>query len=572
MLCLEMLKESGMNMTNVVTNKKLNWRKLIKIIILVSVLIGIAVKIIYPFPSKFTFYELEDGTYAVTDYEGIWPYVTMPSSYKGKPVSHIIDAICNFNNNIISISVPDSITSVSVSALANNHKLKKVNLPKSLTEIGDAMFYGCENLEEISISESVTKIGCHSFSNCKSLKKIYIHSDIVSIGKNITSTDIYQQILQTKITLDNLDETSAFAGCTGIEEFVVDENNQYFTSVDGVLYDKQKTVIIAYPPAKTDTEFNIPESVIKINADTFNGCSNLENITIPSSVTEIGINAFMNCSSIKELNLPETVTSIGRGAFSGCSSLESINIPESITRIEDNLFYNCGFKTFIIPENITRIGEEAFARCNNLTEISIPKKVVRIEDNAFFSCESLKAINVDKENKQYTDIEGVLFSYKTTLIQYPSGKDDVANYAVPNIVTAISGNAFNSCKLKSIIYPENLMKQLISPCNCDNLEYLTIPDTDANQLLPLSSPNIKACYDYSTEDSWIGGKVNNQLHYLLVLNGGWFSADWPENLTLTKEGYDFVGWSANDCYDTAGAGPLPEEGGGKIYYAVFKEK
>lgn len=375
-------------MTNVVTNKKLNWRKLIKIIISAAVLISIAVKIIYPFPSEFTFYELDDGTYAVTDYEGIWPYVTIPSSYKGKPVSYVVRAVSCLNENVISITVPDSVTEIYSGAFTDNHKLKTVNLPESLTEISDAMFYRCENLEEVSIPKSVTKIGCHSFSCCKSLKKVYINSEIVSIGECITDEDVYKQIFGDYYTIVKTEENAAFVGCTGLEEFVVDENNQYFTSVDGVLYDKQMTVLIAYPPAKTDTAFNIPESITKINDNAFNSCSHLESITIPSSVTEIGINAFMNCNSIKELKLPETITYIGNGAYSGCSSLESINIPENITKIEDNLFYNCGFKSFIIPENITRIGQNAFSCCNNLTKISIPKKVVRIEDDVFFSCES----------------------------------------------------------------------------------------------------------------------------------------------------------------------------------------
>jgi hypothetical protein len=563
-------------MTRVTTNinkSKINWRKLIKILIPAAILIAIAVKIIYPFPSEFTFYELDDGTYAVGNYEGTWPYVTIPSSYKGKPVSYIVYAVSCLNDNVISVTVPESITAVNVAAFASNHNLKKVTLPETLTEISDNMFYKCENLEEVNISKSVTKIGCNSFYNCKSLKKIYINSGITSIGEPITNRDVVNQIYGDLYNVIKTDETAAFAGCTGIEEFVVNENNQYFTSVDGLLYNKDKTVLIAYPPAKTDTSFNIPESVIKINADAFNGCFHLESITIPSSVTEIGINAFMDCSSIKELNMPETVTNIGSGAFFGCSSLETINIPKNTTGIEDNLFYNCGFKSFILPENITWIGENAFSSCDKLTEISIPEKIVKIGDNAFFSCESLKAINVDTENQCYTDIDGVLFNInKTMLIQYPSGKDDVANYAVPNSVTIINYNAFNSCILKSIIYPKNLGEQIIFPCNCDNLEYITIPDIVANQVLPLSSPNLDTCFDYSTEDFWAGGKVNNKNHYLLALNGGWFSENWPEDLTLTKKGHDFVGWSEKNCYEIAWAGSLPEESGGKIYYAVFKEK
>ena len=154
---------------------------------------------------------------------------------------------------------------------------------------------------------------------------------------------------------------------------------------------------------------------------------------IPSSVTEIGGFAFSGCTGLKSVIIPSSVRKIGGGAFNGCTSLKSVTIPSSVTKIEYNTFRECtGLKSVTIPSSVTEIGY-----------------------NAFFGCTGLKSITVDKNNKNYTSVDGVLFNKnKTEILIYPSAKG--SSYVIPNSVTKIKDYAFYGCtSLKSVTIPSS---------------------------------------------------------------------------------------------------------------------
>ena len=109
----------------------------------------------------------------------------------------------------------------------------------------------------------------------------------------------------------------------------VDENNCHFCSQNGVLFSKDFTTLIAYPPAKSERIYNIPSAVTSIGEWAFSGCSSLTSITLPASLTSIDIGAFEKCSSLTSITLPDSLTYIGVDAFEKCSSLTSITIPRN---------------------------------------------------------------------------------------------------------------------------------------------------------------------------------------------------------------------------------------------------
>ena len=140
----------------------------------------------------------------------------------------------------------------------------------------------------------------------------------------------------------------------------------------------------------------------------FKSC-NLENIEIPSSVTSIGGNAFYECRDLSSIEIPSSVTDIGEYAFAFCSSLKSMEIPSSVTSIGDRVFYGC----------------------SSLESIEIPSSVTSIGEQVFGDCWSLSKINVEKNNTNYSSVDGVLFNKnQTTLICYPVGKKEIT-YIIP---------------------------------------------------------------------------------------------------------------------------------------------
>ena len=171
--------------------------------------------------------------------------------------------------------------------------LISINIPNSITTIGDRAFYGCESLIKINIPNSVTTIGEGAFLGCNSLTSITIPSSVVTIIGN-PFYDWHGNLYN---------ESKAF----------IYENH--------VLFNKNKTTLIAY--RAKETNYTIPNSVTTIGEHAFSGCDSLTSINIPNSVTTIGKFAFDGCKSLTNINIPNSVTTIEDRAFRGCENLPS---------------------------------------------------------------------------------------------------------------------------------------------------------------------------------------------------------------------------------------------------------
>jgi len=154
-----------------------------------------------------------------------------------------------------------------------------------------------------------------------------------------------------------------FGWCTGLTKILVNGNNLNYASVDGVLYDKDITVLIQYPIRNTRTSFTIPNSVTSIGDGAFAGCTGLTGVTIPVSVTSIGDEAFETCVKLTSVTIPSSVASIGDYAFSGCS-LTGVTIPSSVASIGDYAFAGCTKLTAAhFVGNAPTVGINVFRYC-----------------------------------------------------------------------------------------------------------------------------------------------------------------------------------------------------------------
>ncbi len=205
--------------------------------------------------------------------------------------------------------------------------VKYDNIEFSVIGIGSEAFADCNILESITIPNSVTSIGDMAFNACGSLTSITIPNSVTSIGKG------------------------PLALCRHLINIIVEEGNEHYVSVDGILYNKEKTELIQFPCGRPETEYNIPASVTSIGAYAFEYCDNLTSVTIPNSVESIGESAFDSCRNLTSVDIPNSVTSIGKSAFSYCRSLESAIISENVSIFEEFLFEKCSKLKKIIDLN-----------------------------------------------------------------------------------------------------------------------------------------------------------------------------------------------------------------------------
>ena len=298
-------------------------------------------------------------------------------------------------SSLTSITIPDKVTSIGDGTFFSCSKLKNVTFGNSINSIGSSAFYDCSSLIGINIPDSVTNIGDSAFNGCSELMSAVIGNNVTSIGNlafsgcsNLTSMTIPGSV--TNIG------NAAFTNCPRLTSLEVSEKNMIYSSMDGVLYNKSKTILICYPTAKLGSSFIIPDSVNSIKDDAFYGCRNLNSVTIPDSVTDIGGGAFSGCSKLTGITIPDGVTSIGESTFSECG-LVSIDIPKNVTTIGSSAFVACGSLTSVtIPDGVTSIGMDTFTYCHSLMSVTIPDSVASIDVSAFYGCTSLKYIEIPK--------------------------------------------------------------------------------------------------------------------------------------------------------------------------------
>jgi len=462
--------------------------------------------------AQFT-YTTAFGKITITGYTGPGGAVAIPDTITGLPVISIGGYAFYNVSNVTNVAISTNVTSIGDYAFESCSSLTNVTAPKSVTSIGAGAFESCDNLTEITVDplnsfyssadgvlfnksqttliecpggkigsytvpNTVTSIAQYSFIYCYNLTRVIVGTNVTSIG--IDAFDSCSSM--TNVTIPKSVTsigTTAFGFCDSLTDITVDPLNSFYSSVDGVLFNKSQTTLIQCPGGKAGS-YTVPDSVTNIGSSAFvvcrslTGvtvgtnvtsigdyafavCTGLTNATIGTNVTSIGNYAFYVCTSLTSITIPNKVVSIGGYAFGGCSSLTSVTIGTNVTSIGNSAFAACSSLTSVtIGASVTNIGIRAFAVCTSLTNVTIPKSVISIGSAAFESCHSLTEITVDPLNLFYSSVDGVLFNKsQTTLIECPGGK--TGSYTVPNNVTNIASSAFSFCtSLTSVTIPTSV--------------------------------------------------------------------------------------------------------------------
>ena len=488
--------------------------------------------------SSFEYEENDNGGITITKFIGNETNVVIPSKIDGKAVTSIGDSAFCDCKNLTEVTIPDSVTSIGNWAFVGCTGLTEVTIPDSVTSIGEWAFEGCTNLKEInvdknnknyssangvlfnkdkttlikypegktddkySIPNSVTSIGNRAFDDCTNLKT-------VTIGNSVTSIDWY-----------------AFSGCTGLTEVTIPDSVTsigWFAFEDTAWYDNQPDGVVyagkvAYEykgEMPENTKITLKDGTVGIADGAFGGCTGLTEVTIPDSVISIGERAFAGCTSLTEVTIPNSVTSIGENAFSDTAWYD--NQPDGIVYAGKVAYKYKGE----MPENtkitlkdgtvgISDGAFDSFGYWVGPDKIEIPNSVVSIGANTFYGWACLEEIYVDKNNKNYSSENGVLYNKdKTKLICMPGGYNKTyKTYVMPDTVIKIENSAlcdfyFNNCY--NIIFSKALKSIDVV---IDVAGYVVIPET-VTYISNDALKSVSAIYGYKNSEAQKYAEKNN---------------------------------------------------------------
>ena len=237
-------------------------------------------------------------------------------------------------------------------------------LPDGTVSIGEGAFRDCNNLVGVTMPGTVNFIGDQAFFGCPDMNltvmgngEYYTYIDGVLYNKDVTKVVFVSSFVE-KVCIPNTvtDIHSVFGGHANIQSVTFESDSQVTNIAEKAFYQCNNLTSIV-----------LPGSVTSIGAHAFDGCGNLTSISIPGSVTRIGGYAFTDCVRLKNVTIPNGVTCIEEGLFRFCSNLTSIVLPDGLTKINAWAFERCScLMSITIPSSVISIGSEAFAQCDNL--------------------------------------------------------------------------------------------------------------------------------------------------------------------------------------------------------------
>ena len=527
----------------------------------------------------YAYRENADHTITITDFLG-------PVDSTETPDPYIITVPTELNRRKVTGLGESSFSGIYSSDHPKNYNLRSfcnqiqsVTIPESVTSIGKSAFEDCSKLDSLIINGVATSmIGAYAFNGCTSLTSLSLVGSFQTIGDYA-----FAYCGMTSLTID--------ANITSIGEFAFSSSSLTSLSLTGNV---QKIGDYAFAYCTSLTSLSLTGNVQKIGDHAFYSCSSLNTVTFPKSPTSIGSHAFDSCTSLNPIEIPGTVTEIGDCAFYNCDGLISATIEEGVQSTGADMFYGCdNLATVKLPESLTTIADGSFAFCSNLNHVKIPASVTYIGNSAFSNCTSLSEITL-RDGVKTIGASAFLSCRGLTSITLPDSVTDIGKDAfwycsnlksitIPENVTAIKSGTFGWCSsLKDITLPAGLtsFQDDLSSCYAGYF-YATdykkdengqpIPDKDGNPIYIYTPDGAIYYKNYKTAaDALLANNAVLAERNFLYLCKVTFDAkggktDYPEvpvyktekitdtkanELTAikapTRAGYKFTGWYTKD--------------------------
>ena len=499
-------------------------------------------------------YELNTAQdfYIVTGYEGFEKEIEIQRLYDGLRVIKIADNAFYDNDNITSITipnsvevigkyafyscdflesltVPDGLISIEKSAFQSCAKLSTVSFEGNLSGIGEKCFNGCSSLNSVVFKDSVDYVGNECFAFCVKLNTVEFRSSVTAIGKYA----FYECINLPKITIPDTVKTvseGTFKNCSSLASVTLGGNLE---SIDALAFDN---------------------------------CDSLSSVSIPDTVRTIGNMAFRHNESLTSVKFSESLTSIGSAAFQYCKVLDNVNIPSQVTAIGNSAFSYCyGMKTLVICATVKNWGNSTFYECRKLREFYLCSALYQelTDNNYIFYNAGIDGdgitLTVSKnaiipsglfqpcENKNYPKITAIVFEDGTKKIDYLKTEktfEYLESVTIPISLTNIYAKAFYGYTGLTV----NMKKDDYHYFGAwyDNADFIG-NETHLNSYSGESEYLYPKWIPYSLELN----KNINKAGSIVSESGNYAYKETVSAIASSNDGYTFLGWYENGvCIST----------------------
>lgn len=261
-------------------------------------------------------------------------------------------------------------------------------------------------ITNIAIPNNVYSVSADLFKECSELISVQISASVTNIADN------------------------AFDKCAKLQTIIVDSQNAYYQSIDGVLYNKVASILIYYPMASQSSSFVVPNSVEKLADNSIYNCSALTSITLGASVKTLGKNVLLECNKLQTIGVNSSNNYFASTdgvlysknyrilyKYPVAKQQQTFQVPNSVCQVASCGFYKCvnlqSVTCNINSSQLLSIGESAFYGCQNLVTIDLPLSLETISKNAFMNCYSLSSVTL---RECLATIEQDSFSWCTNLM------------------------------------------------------------------------------------------------------------------------------------------------------------
>lgn len=377
--------------------------------------------------------------------------------------------------NVTSIVIDNGITSVGSYAFTDYDNINSVTISESVNTIGSMAFYGCDGLTTLDIPNSVTNIKADAFGACSDLTSINVAAD-----------------------------------------------NPNYESIDGVLYDEDKTVLIQYPASSPALSCSIPNTVTSISSGAFASSKNLTTVNIPNSVTLIKEKAFENCTALTSISIPASVNYIENMALIYCNNLSVITVDAANANYcsENGVLYDKNKTTlihypaantaqsFAIPESVTTILPYAFMNIKNLRELTVNGKSTQITPDAFG--ETYSILNSFLTIKGYSGTSSESFA-ATGYIPFtkldPYATPEAQQY--PPVTVVVQDTSYPESQ-----QPQSTYENILYSGSCGSNAYWKL---NSDGVLTIYGSGRMTNYDDADDSPWY--KYRTRTYNIVVENG-----------------------------------------------------